>query len=247
VTARAVAAPREFAGFRPAALTFLRGLRRHNEREWFERNRATYEEEVRAPLAALVEEVDVRLGGVAPEIVGDPKRSLFRIHRDVRFSSDKAPYKTHAACWFYHGDAGRGVGSATTAHGGAGFYFHMEPGRASLGGGIWMPPRPTLDRIRERIDKDPASLARALRAPALRRYGGLAEEAMLARMPRGYDAEHPGAALLRHRSFTVGRALTERELFSPRLPDLLARDYARILPLVRWLNAALGLRTLARR
>ena len=70
---------------------------------------------------------------------------------------------------------------------------------------------------------------------------------MLARMPRGYEAAHPAASLLRHRSFTVGRELTDDELFSPRLPDLLARDFARILPLVRWLNGALGLRTLARR
>jgi len=247
VTARAATAPSDFSGFRPAALSFLRALRRHNEREWFERNRATYEEEVRAPLAALVEEVDVRLAAVAPEIVGDPKRSLFRIHRDVRFSKDKSPYKTNAACWFYHGDAGRGVGSATTAHGGAGFYFDIGPTTSWIGGGIWMPPRPTLARIRERIDDEPASLARVLRAPALKRYGGLAEAAMLVRMPRGYDVDHPAATLLRHQSFTVGRELTPRELFSPRLPDLLAREYARIVPLVRWLNGALGLRTLARR
>jgi uncharacterized protein (TIGR02453 family) len=247
VTARAVAAPSEFTGFRPAALTFLRNLARHNDREWFALHRATYETEVREPLSALVEEVDVRLATVAPEIVGDPRRSLFRIHRDVRFSADKSPYKTHAACWFHHVDAGRGVGRATTAHGGAGFYLDIGPTRSSIGGGIWMPPRPTLARLRERIDEEPASLARILRAPALRRYGGLAEEAMLARMPRGYDAAHPAAALLRHQSFTVGRALTERELFSPRLPDLLAREYARMLPLVRWLNGALGLRTLARR
>jgi uncharacterized protein (TIGR02453 family) len=240
-------ASREFTGFRPSALTFLRALRRHNDREWFERNRATYEEEVRAPLAALVEEVDVRLATMAPEIVGDPKRSLFRIHRDVRFSNDKSPYKTHAACWFYHGDGGRGVGSASTPHGGAGFYFDIGPATSSLGGGIWMPPRPTLARIRDAIDEKPASLARVLRVPTLRRYGGLAEEAMLARMPRGYDASHPAAALLRHQSYTVGRTLAERELFSARLPDLLARDYARILPLVRWLNGTLGLRTLARR
>ncbi len=247
MTARAVPASRESSRFRPAALTFLRGLRRHNDREWFEAHRAAYEDDVRAPLAALVEEVDVRLASSAPEIVGDPKRSLFRIHRDVRFSSDKSPYKTHAACWFYHGDAGRGVGSATTAHGGAGFYFDIGPTTSTIGGGIWMPPRPTLARIRERIDEEPASLARVLRAPTLRRYGGLAEEAMLARMPRGYDADHSAASLLRHQSFTLGRELTERELFSPRLPDLLAREYVRILPLVRWLNGALGLRMLARR
>ncbi len=237
----------EFTGFRPAALTFLRRLRRNNEREWFERNRGTYEGELRAPMAALVEDVDVRLATMAPELVGDPRRSLFRIHRDVRFSKDKSPYKTHVACWFFHGDAGRGVGT-TTPHGGAGFYFHMEPDRISIGGGIWMPPRPTLQRIRDVVAEDHRPLARVLADPTLkRRFGTLAEENMLSRMPRGFSDQHPAAQLLRHQSFTVGREITQRDAFSARLPDLLARDYARMLPLVRWINGALGLRTLARR
>ena len=237
----------EFTGFRPAALAFLRSLRRNNDREWFERNRATYESELRGPLSALAEEMDVRLAAFAPEIVGNPKSSLFRIHRDVRFSADKSPYKTHVACWFHHGDGGRGVGTAAP-HGGAGFYFHMEASRASLGGGIWMPPRPTLNRIRAAIDEDARPLSRILRDPAARRrFGGFAEENMLTRMPRGYADTHPAATLLRHRSFTLGRELAQRDLFSARLPDVLAREYARILPLVRWINHTLGLRTLARR
>ena len=237
----------EFRGFRPAAIAFLRSLKRNNTREWFQAHREDYERELRAPLAALVEEMDVRFAELAPEIVGDPKRSLFRIHRDVRFSSDKSPYKTSAACWFYHGDAGRGVGS-TTPHGGAGFYFHVEPGRSMIGGGIWMPPRPTLARIRERIDEDHRTLRRTLADPAVkRRFGTLDESAMLTRMPRGFRDDHPAADLLRHQSFTVGRTLDDDELFSPRLADLLARDYARLVPLVRWFNGALGLRALARR
>ncbi|MEO7457534.1 MAG: DUF2461 domain-containing protein [Gemmatimonadaceae bacterium] len=237
----------DFSGFRPAALSFLRSLRKHNDREWFERNRATYESELRAPLAALAEEVDVRLATLAPEIVGDPKKSLFRIHRDVRFSADKSPYKTHVAAWFHHADAGRGVGTAAP-HGGAGFYFHMEADRASIGGGIWMPPRPTLQRIRAVIDENPRSLDRILRDPSRRRrYGGLAEENMLTRMPRGFAESHPAADLLRHQSYTLGRELKQKDLFSAKLPDLLAKEYANLLPLVRWLNGALGLRTLARR
>jgi uncharacterized protein (TIGR02453 family) len=237
----------EFRGFRPAAMTFLRSLKRNNTREWFQAHRDDYEGEVRAPLAALVEEIDVRLAELAPEIVGDPKRSLFRIHRDVRFSSDKSPYKTNAACWFYHGDAWRGVGS-TTPHGGAGFYFHMEPGESMICGGIWMPPRPTLARLRERIDEEHVSLRRILREATLRkRFGTLDESAKLTRMPRGFADAHPAADLLRHQSFTLGRSLSDAELFSARLPDLLARDYARLVPFVRWFNGALGLRTLARR
>lgn len=246
--ARAVppAVQREFRGFRPAARTFLRGLRRNNNREWFLANRDRYEAEVRAPMAALVEELDVRLAEVAPEIVGDPKRSMFRIHRDVRFSNDKSPYKTNAACWLYHMDAGRGVGG-DAAHGGAGFYFDIGPDESWVGGGIWMPPRPTLARLRERIDEDHGSLTRILRAPELKPFGGLSRESMLTRMPRGYDAEHPAAELLRHQSFTMGRELPDADLLSARLPDLLAREFARLVPLVRWLNGALGLRTLARR
>ncbi|MDB4915458.1 MAG: hypothetical protein JWM95_3102 [Gemmatimonadetes bacterium] len=239
--------PSEFTGFRPAARTFLRSLRKHNDREWFLANRETYESELRVPLAALAEEMDVRLASFAPEIIGDPRTALFRIHRDVRFSADKSPYKTHVACWFHHSDAGRGVGTATP-HGGAGFYFHMEADRASLGGGIWMPPRPTLSRIREAIDEDPGELNKILRDASRRRhFGGLAEENMLTRMPRGYADTHPSATLLRHQSYTLGRELTERAVSSVTLPDLLAREYERLLPFVRWINHALGLRMIAKR
>lgn len=237
----------EFTGFAPAAFTFLRSLQKHNDREWFQRNRATYESELRAPLAALAEEVDVRLATLAPEIVGDPKRSLFRIHRDVRFSNDKSPYKTHVACWFHHVDAGRGVGTQA-AHGGAGFYFHMEASRASIGGGIWMPPRPALQKIRDAIDEDPSALTAILKnATVKREFGGLAEENMLTRTPRGYPITHPAIELLRHQSFTLGREITPKDVASARLPDVLAREYAKLLPLVRWINHALGLRVLARR
>jgi predicted GIY-YIG superfamily endonuclease len=106
-----------FGGFRPRALTFLRQLRRNNRKPWFEQHRAEYETEVRDPMRALVEEVDVGLARVAPEITGDPRRSVFRIHRDVRFSKDKSPYKTQAAAWFYHADAGKGVGTGAGGRG----------------------------------------------------------------------------------------------------------------------------------
>ena len=243
-------APAEFTGFRSAGLSFLRGLARHNNRPWFEANRARYERDLRAPLAALVEEVDAYLGSSAPEIVGHPTRSLFRIHRDVRFSADKRPYKTSVAAWFYHagGDGTVGGAGRSGAHGGAGFYFDLSSSGARIGGGIWMPPSPALARIRAGIDEDHAALERILRDASLRRrFGSLSPDGVLTRMPRGYADTHPAAALLRHRSFTLGRDLTERELFSASLPKTLARDFARLTPFVRWLNAQLGLRPLARR
>lgn len=236
---RSVVAER-FEGFPPDAFTFLRALRRNNRKEWFEANRDRYEQSLRTPLRLLVEEVDVGLATLAPEIVGT-KRSLFRIHRDVRFSKDKSPYKTHAAVWFYHRDAGRQVGDAAV-HGGAGFYFHLAPDEVFTGGGVWMPPRPALARIRDAIAEDHATLEEILRAPAFRRrFGGLETEAMLKRMPRGYDAEHPAAELLRHQSFTAGRPLAPDVVHTRKLVDVLLKDYAVMLPLVRWINAAGGL------
>src|SRR3989441_8380494 len=88
--------------FTAATFRFFRGLARNNAKPWFEAHRVEYEREVRAPMHTLIEEMDVRLARFAPEIAGDPKRSMFRIYRDIRFSKDKSPYKTHAACWFYH-------------------------------------------------------------------------------------------------------------------------------------------------
>jgi uncharacterized protein (TIGR02453 family) len=235
-----------FPGFRPAALRFLAQLKRHNTRPWFEANRARYELEVREPLRLLVEEVDVRLARLAPEMVGDPKRSIFRIHRDVRFSRDKSPYKTHAACWFYHRDAGRGVGQ--DASGGAGFYFHLEPGQCLIGAGIWMPPRPALARIRDALAEDQAGFEAIVEDRGFRRrYGSLDDEAMLTRPPRGFTEGHPAARWLRYQSFTAGRRLTERAVTSPRLVERLAEDYQRLAPLVRWLNRSLGFRAIDRR
>ena len=235
-----------FPGFRPAAIRFLRSLRRNNRREWFEAHRDLYEDEVRRPFRALVEEMDVRLAGFAPEIIGDPKRSVFRIHRDVRFSKDKSPYKTNAACWFFHRDAGKGVGRE--AHGGAGFYFQIAPGECLLGAGLWMPPPPSLALIRQRLSEEPDEFERMVLSPGFkRRFRALDPEAMLTRVPRGFAPDDPAARWLRYRSFTAGRMLAERDIASPRLVTLLAGDFERLTPLVRWLNGALGLRSASAR
>jgi uncharacterized protein (TIGR02453 family) len=232
----------DFGGFAPGALAFLRGLQKHNRKEWFEEHREEYEQQVKRPMLALIGEVDARLGTIIPEVIGSPRKSMFRIHRDVRFSKDKSPYKTHAACWFYHRDAGHSLGGEA-AHGGAGFYFHFDAKTSFCGGGIWMPPRPALQKIRQALVDDVEGfeaivLSRAFR----RRFGSLDTEAMLKRTPRGCDPVHPAAGWLRYQSFTAGRELSRDELLSPKLPDILARDFRVMVPYVRWINAALGLK-----
>ena len=233
--------------FSSDSLAFFRGLARNNKKPWFEAHRADYERHVKEPMADLVEEMDLRLAGFASEIVGDPKRSVFRLNRDIRFSADKTPYKTHAACWFFHGGGSSKVGRE--AHGGgAGFYFHLEPGASMVGGGCWMPPRPALQKFRAAIAADPRGFERIVEAPALRkRMGRLGEEGMLKRVPRGYDADDPAARWLRFQSFTVGRKLSDAQVTGSRLTETLATDFASMLPLVRWLNGVLGLEPLRRR
>jgi uncharacterized protein (TIGR02453 family) len=233
--------------FSDESLSFLVGLARNNEKPWFEANRGRYEEHIRRPMRELVEEMDVRFARFAPEIVGDVKRSPFRIYRDIRFSSDKSPYKTHAACWFFHRDGAHTVGREATG-GGAGFYFHLSPEQSFVGGGMWMPPRSALNRLREAIVEDQEEFEGAVTSAAVkRRFGSLSEEAMLKRMPRGYVSDHPAARWLRHQSFVLGRGLAAAEVTSESLPGLLQRDFETMLPLVRWLNRVLGLMPASRR
>ena len=233
--------------FTPASLRFLRGLARNNRREWFEAHRAEYEATLLAPMRALVEELDVRLARLAPEMVGDPKRSIFRIYRDVRFSADKSPYKTHFACWFFHRDGTHKVGQE--AHGGgAGYYFHLQPGGSLDAGGIWMPPREALGKLRDALAEKPAAFTGAISGAAVRRrFGELDSDAVLKRVPRGYAPDHPAAPWLRFQSFTLSRPFTDAQVTSARLPALLEEDLKLMLPLVRWINGALGLNPAARR
>jgi len=243
----AVAVPEGFRGFSPRALTFLRGLARHNNKPWFEAHRDDYDNALRAPMRMLIEDVDVKLAQIIPEITGTPKKSMFRIHRDVRFSNDKSPYKTNAACWFFHRDSGGGVGGEAV-HGGAGFYFHLAPDGIFCGGGIWMPPRPALAKIRECLADDYDGFQSiVLQKAFVRRFGTLDTEGMLKRMPRGYHADHPAATWLRFQSFTAGCPLTVEQVQSPKLPDTLAKQYAVLTPFIRWLNNALGLKQSAGR
>ncbi|MBM4188355.1 MAG: DUF2461 domain-containing protein [Gemmatimonadetes bacterium] len=236
----------EFLGFPSAAQRFLRDLGRNNNKAWFDAHRSDYEAELRAPMKALVEALDARLASFAPEIVGDAKRSMFRINRDIRFSKDKSPYKTNAGIWFYHQDAGRGVGQ--DAEGGAGFYFHLDAKTSFVAAGVWMPPRTALGKIRDAIAAKPAALRAIVSTPAFRRrYGTFHADAMLTRVPRGYPPDHPAGDWLRLQSFTVGRDVAASELRTAGLVTKLATDFKAMLPLVRWLNSAMGFRPATKR
>ena len=120
----------EAPSFSSELFAFLRELKQHNEREWFNANKARYERELKEPALAFVEDFGYRLPQVAPHLTAD-KRSLFRIYRDTRFSKDKTPYKTHVGIYFRHARSGE----ADTA----GVYLHLEPRRVFIGAGHLAP------------------------------------------------------------------------------------------------------------
>src|SRR5688572_17511320 len=128
--------------FPQAGLNFLKGLKRNNNREWFQEHRPTYDESVKLPMLQLIDALSKEFADFAPEIQASP-RSLFRIYRDTRFSKDKTPFKTHVAASFSVKGFDR--------HEGAGFYFHIAPTELWIGGGIYRPPADELRTVRDHI------------------------------------------------------------------------------------------------
>jgi uncharacterized protein (TIGR02453 family) len=234
--------------FTPKTLRFLCALARHNERDWFLAHKAEYEEFVRAPALALVADLAAPLGRVSPMLVADPRPvggSLFRIHRDVRFSKDKRPYKTYAGMSFYH----RATRASPRAEeGGAepgrldapGLYLHVEPGATFLGGGLWHPQPATLRRIRDFMVDNPESWKKATRRKAFAAVFALTGDT-LARPPRGYRPDHPLIGDLKRKDFVASSRLTDEELLSADLLGLLAKRYLLMAPLLEWLCLSLEL------
>ena len=188
-------------------------------------------------MEALVVALGERLASRAIPIEADPRHSVFRIYRDIRFSKDKSPYKTHVSAslpWI-----GSGTGTDGTAHGN-GAYVHIQPGHSYVGGGMWHPETPRLDAFRRAIVDDPEGVRAVLEDPEfLRRLGPLDSHETLKRVPPGLPADHPMAAQLRFKDLTFGRGLSDDEVVSPSLPDVLAEDLASAVPVFRFL-ASLG-------
>ena len=150
--------------FTPKSVAFLRSLKRNNRREWFLEHREDYERHVREPLRAIVERLASDFRTFAPGTIAEPKTSMYRIYRDVRFSANKAPYKTHAAAVF----PPRGVAK----HEGAAFYFHLSAEDVWVGGGMYAPQTAQLLAVREHIVDQLNRFRRIVEAPAFRRAFG---------------------------------------------------------------------------
>lgn len=212
---------------------FLRQLRQNNRRDWFHEHKEQYEESVRHPALRFISDFGPRLRQISPQFVADPRPvggSLFRIHRDVRFSKDKSPYKTSVGIQFRHKQT-KDVHSP-------GFYLHLEPGASFSAVGIWHPDGPTLGLIREAIDSHPTQWKRVIGGKRFRETCDL-EGGSLKRAPKGYDPEHPLIEDLKRKDFIAVTKLTNTTVTAPGFLDEYARLCKTGAPLVRFLCAAL--------
>ncbi len=216
--------------FPPQTLTFLRALKRNNDREWFRARKDQYDEQVKAPMVALVEALDRDFRTIAPELAANPKTSIYRIYRDTRFSPDKTPLKTHIAAYFPHRDLGKG--------GGAGLYVHVEPGSTLFAGGLYAPTPQQLRTLRACIADNASRFKSIVEAPAFRKALTWQGDPQT-RVPRGYPADHPAADYLKCTRF-IGwvehpGAFATSDAFYPAL----IKAFTLTLPLVRFINEAM--------
>lgn len=225
-----------FEGFQPDAVRFLLELRANNERAWFQPRKAEYERLLKEPLEALCMVLGERFAKRKIPLRAD-SRSPFRIYRDVRFSKDKSPYKTHVSASFgWAGDGAASEPQSRTAEvHGVGGYFHFEPDEEHVGGGMWQPERPRLEAWRALVAKTPERVHNAIDASAFKKAFGTVDGGRLQRVPPGFPADHPEAELLKLKDVTFGRRLTTDEVLSARLPDILADAFATATPLMRLL------------
>ena len=218
-----------------AAFHFLRALKKHNNREWFHAHRVEYRQ-VKEDFENFVDELLREVSSIDPALSDvEPKDCIFRLFRDVRFSKDKSPYKTHLGAFLSPGGRKSGM---------PGYYFHLSPDDGSLAaGGIWMPQAGALARIRGAILQDAEPLIRILERNSFRRLfpGGFDrfQGASLKTAPKGINPNHQHIDLLRLKSFSVSASLSDDDAQAEDLVERLVGIFEELKPLNDWMAHAL--------
>lgn len=217
--------------FTADTLRFLRSLRRNNDREWFRNHRNEYETYVRGPMVDVIEQLAADLPEFAPELVANPKVSMYRIYRDTRFSADKSPFKTHVSAVFPR----RGL----TKHGGAGLYFHVATDHVLIGAGIYAPESRQLYQLRKHLASNTRRFLAIVESPQFRRSFGEISGQRLKRVPRGFDTDHPAAEYLKLRQFLAGTDRSPEFATRSRFYGSLRRLFEQLTAFVMFLNEPL--------
>ena len=217
----------------PSTLKFLKDLKKNNNKPWFDANRKRYEE-AKADFANFIQQV-IDLYGKKDKSIASLKAKdcMFRINRDVRFSKDKSPYKTN-----FGASINKGGRKAMNT---AGYYFHLEPGQLFVGGGLYQPMPPELNKVRQEVDYCFDEFKKIISSKKFKTvYKDLdkSKEFTLSRVPKGYEADNPAADYLKLKSFIAFRLLSDKDATSKPLLKITVDSFKTLSPLINFLNRA---------
>ena len=214
------------------ALDFIQELAENNNRDWFNAHKKRYQDALElfrdfaGELLTGISHFDPSIGNL------EPKDTIFRIYKDVRFSKDKLPYKTHFGCWMAKG----GRKSAD-----AGYYFHLEPGNSFMAAGVWMPPKEQLNLIRQEIQYHPDPYLKLIKAPVMKdHYERGGKEDMLKKGPVGYPKDFTYMEELKYKHYVWSRSYSNSEVQHKDFTGSVVQDYKGLHPLVSYLNHAMS-------
>ena len=211
---------------------FLKELRDNNNREWFNVNKARYEALYKEHIITVQKLID-RIAIFDPEIAGlDAKSCVYRIYRDIRFSNDKTPFKTHFGAYM------TGFGGRTSPYGG--YYLHIEPDNSLVSGGVWCPDSTMLKKLRHDIDDNIEEFVGILENKKFKKVYGELEGEMLKRMPDGFPKEHQYDYILKHKNFVVTCNKTESFFYSDNWMEEVIEDFCVLYPFNKFLNYTMG-------
>ncbi|NQV85950.1 MAG: DUF2461 domain-containing protein [Woeseiaceae bacterium] len=229
-------ASQRYTRFEKSTISFLKELGANNNREWFNANKARYEETVLDVALHFIQTMQDPLAEFAPHFTAVPTRiggSLMRVYRDTRFSNNKLPYKTNIGIQFRH-ERAKDVHSP-------GYYVHIAPDEVFLGVGMWRPDADPLKQIRERIAARPGEWQRAISTPAFKRQFSLGGES-LQRPPRGFDKDHPCIDDIKRKSFIAVRNMAVEDCLAPQFQRSVETSFKQATPYMEFLCAAVGVK-----
>jgi uncharacterized protein (TIGR02453 family) len=221
-----------FEGFPKEGIKFFTRLRKNNNREWFEKHKIEFESYAKVPMQSYVVALQMYFARFAPEFDLNPNRSIFRIYRDVRFSADKTPYKTHIAAHFVLRGKPKGfIGS--------GYYIEINPDEIYVGGGIYIPDGDQLKKIRKAIALRGKEFLSIVENRRFKKLFAPFEWKKLQRIPKGYEEDHPMADWLKYKQFFVGVSWPVTKCYKKSFVKETADICEELTPLVKFLNSTL--------
>ena len=217
----------------PQTLKFLSGLKKNNNKDWFDKHRVQYEA-ARIDFSNFIQLLIDELQQLDPTITGLSSRDcMFRINRDIRFSKDKRPYKSNFGASIKRGGRKSGF---------AGYYFHCEPGQSFAGGGLWMPEAAQLKKLRQEIDYNWEEFQQIIKEKSFKKTFGdlyLGDELRLSTMPKGYEKDNPAAAYLKLKCFIAETTFADEELTRSDLHKKTIAAFKALQPLLHFINRSL--------